>query len=615
MRSLAFEKSASEKSASVSPLARLAGQPLWVWWLLAFTFIALRQWLTAGLAMGDYLGDMDDAARLVQVRDLLAGKPWFDLWTPRMGGEPGMLWHWSRLIDAPIALMLASFELVMPADTAELATRALWPLVVLAPLLYAIARAAEALSGRSAALIALVLAAMCPLGLYQFANGRIDHHNVMIAATIIATLLIGAFPPRSKRWAAAGALCGLALAVGYEALAPVAALSVIVLAWGLIDDNTSPYARSYLDGLAGVFALCFVATIPPDRWLDLRCDAISLNMVALVVIGGVGARTALAHADRWSLMRIVGVTAVAGMAGVAAYGFLEPKCLAGPLAQLPKDIFPIWFATIGENRSIVTDALSGNFEQSVGLLIYYGLGLAAVWKLYREDRSARVLFLALAATVFVLCACWQYKYTSYASFLVTLPLALVIARMPASASLSSGTIQACAAVLASQAFLLQGSKALDAQIRPETIMSEAAVPPEACLHNSAISDLAVLPPGLIAARIDLGAYIVALTEHNVLSAPYHRIADTIIANHRIFAARDTKASARILKDRKVTYVVTCAGLDDPFVSEPQWRGTLRAALVANKAPPFLVPVPLDNPHSLFKVWKVDASALDAAASP
>ena len=135
---------------------------------------------------------------------------------------------------------------------------------------------------------------------------------------------------------------------------------------------------------------------------------------------------------------------------------------------------------------------------------------------------------------------------------------------------------------------------------------------QACLASSAVRDLAALQPGLVAARIDLGAYIVALTKHNVLSAPYHRIADAIIANHHIFSARSPHEAAQILKDRKVSYVVTCSGLDDPFVSEPEWRGTLRADLVGGRGPAFLVPVPLANPDSLFKVWRVDDAALAAA---
>jgi hypothetical protein len=46
----------------------------------------------------------------------------------------------------------------------------------------------------------------------------------MIAATVSAALLMWSFPRRADLWRIAGILTGLALAVGYEALAPAVAL-------------------------------------------------------------------------------------------------------------------------------------------------------------------------------------------------------------------------------------------------------------------------------------------------------------------------------------------------------------------------------------------------------
>src|SRR4051812_18771216 len=51
-------------------------------------------------------GDNDSLLRLVQIRDLLGGQAWFDLHQYRMGPEGGFVMHWSRLVDAPIALII-----------------------------------------------------------------------------------------------------------------------------------------------------------------------------------------------------------------------------------------------------------------------------------------------------------------------------------------------------------------------------------------------------------------------------------------------------------------------------------------------------------------------------
>ena len=50
--------------------------------------------------------DPDDALRLAQVRDLLAGQAWYDLHQYRMTPPDGTLMHWSRLVDLPIAGMI-----------------------------------------------------------------------------------------------------------------------------------------------------------------------------------------------------------------------------------------------------------------------------------------------------------------------------------------------------------------------------------------------------------------------------------------------------------------------------------------------------------------------------
>src|SRR5712664_3852165 len=47
----------------------------------------------------------DDAMRLVEVNDLIAGQGWFDLMQYRLD-PPGSLMHWSRVIDAPLAALI-----------------------------------------------------------------------------------------------------------------------------------------------------------------------------------------------------------------------------------------------------------------------------------------------------------------------------------------------------------------------------------------------------------------------------------------------------------------------------------------------------------------------------
>ena len=583
-------------------------------WLAALAVIAAKAWLTTGQGLTHSLGDMDDAARLIQVRELMAGAPWFDTSTMTMGGAGGMLSHWSRLIDLPIAILLMLCQLVMPAEIAEITVRAVWPMITLAPLIYVVHRTAGATAGPQAGSMALLLVILLPLGLYQFDAGRIDHHNVMIATSVSAALLVFAHAQSAKHWAIAGGLSGLAIAIGYEALAPVAAIAVFVALWGLLNSAAARPARAFVLTLAATFAAAFLMTMPPSRWMDVRCDAISLNLVALLAAGGGGLSYVLSRHARWPLMMRLAITGCAALLGVALFGLLEPKCLAGPMGQLPKVLNSIWLDHVSESRSIFVDLLQGRIEQSLGLIAFFAAGIAAQLSRLWKTRDHADLFLLAAQTTCVALACWQYKYVAYASFLTVVPLALWISRLEGFAGISAVTTRCAAVVLLSQAALLGASGTLEKTFdTPRILPADRRASAEDCLKTEAIRDLATLPPGLIAARIDLGAYIAALTPHHVLSAPYHRIADAIIANYNLFGAKSEGEAAKIIAREHIDYVVTCEGLDNRFVTSGEWDGTLRADLTSGTAPKFLAPVALVNPQSLFRVWRVDRNQMDRTA--
>ena len=613
MRMISAALRASEKQGFSS---RLAAAPKWAWWLLALAYIAVRSWSVDGSGVFGNFGDSDDATRLIQVRELLAFGHWFDTTTMKIGGDAGMLSHWSRLIDLPIATLIKTFSLVMPVAEAERLAHAVWPLTLVGSLLWVLYRTTASVAGETAGRLAMLLAVFTPSAWYQFAVGRIDHHNAMIAATVSAALLMWSYPHRKDVWRIAGVLSGLALAIGYEALAPAVALGVLATVWSLCDDRTAKGAGAFALALTATFTLAFFAIVAPSRWMDIRCDAISLNMVALVACGGAGLLVAVWPGRSWTMSARLAATATCAITGMAIFGMLEPKCLAGPKGQLPPLLMKIWLDNVAENGSIARDFLNHDFEQSFGLLLYYFIVLWAQIHLLRKNllqknRAPADMFLLAALSAFVALACWQYKYTSYASFLGVAPMAIAISRLGGVGEISANTVRLAAIVFLNQAVLAMASGTLDNVAgKPNALTEQMREDARTCSKSKAIGDLAVLPPGLVASHIDVGAFVAALTHHRALSAPYHRIADAIIANDRIFSARDPSVAAQILTQQNVDYVVICNGLDDPAASSPMWKDTLRANLVNAKAPSFLVPVPLTNPDAIYHVWKVDRTALN-----
>src|SRR3546814_11700627 len=66
--------------------------------------------------------------RMAQVRDLLAGQGWWDLAQYRVnpaGG--GVMMHWSRIVDAPLAAGIWLLKPLFGQAMAERIVMALWP--------------------------------------------------------------------------------------------------------------------------------------------------------------------------------------------------------------------------------------------------------------------------------------------------------------------------------------------------------------------------------------------------------------------------------------------------------------------------------------------------------
>ncbi|MFL1877171.1 hypothetical protein ACIKT0_18870, partial [Hansschlegelia beijingensis] len=135
-----------------------AGVPLIVF---IWAMFALANAFGAYPAVIDQLST-DDAMRLAGVRDLLAGQSWFDLAQHRLNPPEGVVMHWSRAVDLPIALILAAAERLLSPDLALRATLIAWPLLLLLPALLAVASAARSLGGPQAAVLSAFMTVMSP---------------------------------------------------------------------------------------------------------------------------------------------------------------------------------------------------------------------------------------------------------------------------------------------------------------------------------------------------------------------------------------------------------------------------------------------------------------------
>src|SRR5262249_32727374 len=123
---------------------------------------------------------------------------------------------------------------------------------------------------------------------------------------------------------------------------------------------------------------------------------------------------------------------------------------------------------------------------------------------------------------------------------------------------------------------------------------------DVCLDNASYAPLARLPAGLVAADLDYGPFLLALTPHRILAAPYHRLSAGIRATHEIFAA-PPDAARGLLARFGVAYVALCGTRSPGDLAKDALDASFCGRLQARDIPSWLEPVATDGPFAVYRV--------------
>lgn len=558
--------------------------------------------------LGPKWGDPDSMMRLVEVRDFLAGQGWFDLTQYRLDPPDGVLMHWSRFVDAPIAALIITATPFLGRTGAELFAVNVWPLLLAVPFAVALASAAARFGGEVARFATLLMIFLSPPVKALFVPGDIDHHNVQ--AVLLACALMGLVRvDGARRWpVAAGAFAALSLTIGMETLlAVLLAILGLALAWTVDADRWRRGLLWFTGSLMVSTLLAFVATVPPSRWLVPACDALSFAYVIPVWVGG-GAVVALAallrgHADGVPgiLMRGGALIAVASLlVGLAAVLF--PTCLAGPYGGVDPAIRPIWLDNVDEARGFLSVLKAQTFRVPplyLAPLAAFILGLLSLRQMPAVDRPAFAIILSILGGSLLL-------------GLIQLR-ALVGTQIVASAAV--GVVVATAVKATSGRDDAQSVMRRWSWLTAVPILWGLAVQPLASLLGQSDDDpadadvmpecrafftkeLAAQPPGLIAATSNFGSFLLEATQHSVLAAPYHRDAHGILAVDAVFTGADPEAT---LRENGVAYLAVCTGDAELQYMADRAPNGLAAQLIKGARPTWLAEIGVGPAGAVFSV--------------
>lgn len=546
---------------------------------------------------------IDDLMRLVEVRDFLRGQGWFDLTQYRLDAPAGVVMHWSRLIDVPLALLIGALTPIIGAARAEYWVATLWPPLTFLPILALVGVLARRLGGAAAVLPGVLLAAVSAPPLVHVRPGALDHHGMQILLVLAATTA-AAMPGRRRLAPALGGLAAAASnAIGLEMLPAIAAiLAALGLRWAIEGKDAAPATSAFGLGFGAGTAALFALTVPPSAWTAPIYDAISLAWVAAAALsGGTLALLAAMSGRTKNVKTRLAAGVLAGLGALAIMAIAFPAALNDPYANLDPRIVDLWLSRVSEAQSIISIAQDSTSELlPIYLPLVAALGLGGL-ALARAKPDERTKFFAplLALVALTVVAVWQVRGAASANLLAQPVLAAGLVCWARAGASARARLFAAMLALSSPALILvcDGINKIVAALdpsRPIAVNDGSAN----CRKPVDMVPLAKLERGTVLSFIDLGPIILAETPHSIIAAPYHRNQAGYEAAFDVLLGDDATVK-RVLASKHVDYVAICPGAPERINYERAAPNGLSARLARGEVPPFLERVPGDAAETLW----------------
>jgi hypothetical protein len=500
----------------------------------------------------------DNLTRLAQVRDLMAGQGWFDLMQYRLGVAPGVEMHWSRLVDAPIALLVWLGNLLgLSESLAFYAWPALTGLSAIAAMLYGFRRLAPDLP----LLSACVIGGFALIGGGAFRPGAFDHHNIQtaLALWLIALLIPGPFAVRNH--AIAGLLAALMLAIGMETLPYVVAASAYLALMLVADEGEAANARAFGVSVAVSVSVLFAGLVGPDRYSSAACDSFSSFHLVMAAGGGImlAGIAQLSMTPRTRSFRLAAMIGIAAIA-LALLLVLFPHCLADPLVSLDPRLKKFWLDGVLEAQGISAlikldpFMLPGMFGLPVVALIVSCAAIRAEFHV-----RAHILF-ALMLLIAVLVTAWQMRGVLFAIPFAATPLSLLVARLSARGARPLKLVSAWL-ISISLSWGLAGAAAAQLATGQQSKLAQAIASGGTCEDPALLSPLAREPAGVVLGNTNLGPAALLHTAHRVIAGPYHRNTAGNLLLIDVMT-KDSESAHASMRSNGVTLLAVCAGGPD-----------------------------------------------------
>ena len=534
-------------------------------WIVYFAVGLWRTWPT--LQSGDLSTGGDDFMRLLQVYEFLDGAGWFDVLQERMNPPDGVLMHWSRLPDLPLALIIGGLEPWLGRlQASQIAVTAV-PALLMATTLFTLSLIVRRVFDNRAVGLCLLVFLLGMPAITQFFPTRIDHHNWQMLLSVLMLYGIVRVWNNDKDWLGAiitGTAVSASLWIGTEAVPWFAGANLALLFAALKNDEQLRGGLIQAQ-LALILSTVFlVLTEPFDSIWAARCDSHSIFYVGLTLIS---VFTWICMVPIWQLtssatLRFL-ATSIAGGCALGALLWLFPQCAGGPYAEIDPVLAEKWLSQITEAQNAF--AL---FQTRPIFAAYYfvmpvaGTIIATYLLITRRDlRDRGLVAIWLFVTLAFAQAVMQNQALRFADLFAAIPLAwmlflfLNIKREEWTSfkrlGLTAVTIYCLSPLLPVNLMTLFPS------LENSASRGLAEFKNGECSIKDVKTELNSLEPSVILGTSNMGPVLLFHTKHSVVTANYHRNPKGILSGLKFLESKTENEAKDIVRAHNTDYVLLC----------------------------------------------------------
>ena len=541
-----------------------------------------------------------------------------------MGPEGGTLMHWSRIIDAPILGLILFFDLFLPRETAESLAIFLWPVVTGMGLFFGLnllrkdysrADLRPIIWGFGSLILIILLVTF-----YMFHPGRIDHHNVQMGALILAFVSLSDPEFKAKRFALAGVMTGLSLAIGTEALLfLVVNCAFVALLWAYKGADVSRSVRFFGIGFAVTVLLGFLIDTPPNAYGGISCDNLAINYLILAGLGGLGL-LALTYVPKLKGLthRFMGLCVLGGLLLVTVI-LMSPSCLTNPLGDLPQTAQTFWLDNVEEAQPLLSKRglENGAFIYFIGFIIF--AGLVSLRRFKRQGLTSAHLYQLIFTLVIILMITYQLRYFAFGVVVGTFLLIPWAAEqfVDGKAKSKDSIAYIFALALACVSFWNIPSAMIGLMTSNDEVIATSNQIENDKIDNSAVENdenkdicfpdvleryLNQIPPTTILAEPNLTSPILMNTSHRAMNGNYHRNGVGIDIAVRTFIGSPKEAKV-MMENENMGLVIYCSDRSAYEIYANDSAGNFADQIIQDKLPSDFIKVPEAGDDHV-SVWRL-----------